>query len=124
MSSISGVRARVRGNEMTKGSACLMIGPRELASVIGKLELLGRDEARIDNDPRARVNSTIVLLDRETLEFSTLTLTAQSYSTASKVSIFSPLGSALLACLPGHTLSIPGYGSVYRFLVSSVSPAD
>ncbi|WP_149334002.1 GreA/GreB family elongation factor [Halopseudomonas laoshanensis] len=119
MSSIIGARSHVRA-KMIRGSSCLMIGPRELATVIGKLETLGLDGGCVNNDPRARINSTIVLLDRETLEFQTLTLTAQSYSKGSTISIFSPLGCALLACLPGHSLTIPGYASGYRFLVSSV----
>lgn len=119
MSSVIGARAHVRGKKI-RGSSCLMIGPRELATVVGKLESLGLGGGKVVEDPRARINSTIVLLDRETLEFKTLTLTAHSYSEESKISIFSPLGCALLACLPGHSLTIPGYGSGYRFLVSSV----
>ncbi|MEH6499824.1 MAG: hypothetical protein V7751_10595 [Pseudoalteromonas distincta] len=119
MSSVIGARAHVRGKNIS-GSTCLMIGPRELATVVGKLESLGLDGAKALNDPRARINSTVVLLDRETLEFQTLTLTAKNYSRGSQISIFSPLGCALLACLPGHSLTIPGYGSGYKFLVSSV----
>lgn len=123
MSSIIGARSHVRG-KMIRGSSCLMIGPRELATVIGKLETLGLDGGFLNNDRRARINSTIVLLDRETLEFKTLTLTALSQSKGSEISIFSPLGCALLACRSGHTLTIPGYGSGYRFLVSSVEHAE
>lgn len=123
MSSMNGARALAR-SKMNSGSSCLMIGPRELATVIGKLESLGLHAGKLGDDRRARVNSTLVLLDRETLEFKTLILTALSYSKESGISIFSPLGSALLGCLPGHTITIPGYGTGYRFLVSSVSHAD
>jgi len=119
MSFIIGANASARGRAI-KGASCLMIGPRELATVIGKLESLSSDGKKAFNDRRARINSTVVLLDREALEFQTLTLTAQSYSKGSVVSIFSPLGCALLGCLPGHSLTIPGYGSGYRFIVSSV----
>ena len=119
MSSVIGARAHVRGKNIS-GSTCLMIGPRELATVVGKMESHGLVGANALNNLRVRINRNVVLLDRETLEFQTLTLTAKNYSRGSQISICSPLGCALLACLPGHSLTIPGYGSGYKFLVSSV----
>jgi transcription elongation GreA/GreB family factor len=100
-----------------------MIGPHELAAVIGKLDSLCLDGRMFNDDLRARVNSTIVLLDKGNLEFYTVKLTVEN-SKKTDVSIFSPLGSVLLACQPGQALNIPGYGSGYRLLVSSVSHAD
>lgn len=122
MTSILGVRANVR-EKTIMGSSSLMIGPRELATVIGKLEALDMEAGRKADESRARINSSVVLLDREALEFRTLTLVAQRPGKESEVSIFSPLGCALLGCRPGDTLTLPGYGSGYRFIVSSVRQA-
>jgi len=60
-----GAGARLRG-----AAGSWMIGPHELASVIGKLELL----ARAGSDDRARLGSELELLDLQSQELLRLRL--------------------------------------------------
>ena len=92
------------------------IGPRELASVIGKLELLERDRTAL----RARVGSELLLLDMNTQDLVELRLTERGCSASAHVSIFSPLGARLLASRPGDLLSLGGFSGGYRLLLVRV----
>jgi len=95
-----------------------MTGPFELASVVGKLELLARDSATV----RARPGSELLLLDMNTQELVTVRLRERSCSASAEVSIFSPLGARLLAACPGEVVNMGGYSGGYRLLLVKVSP--
>ena len=105
-----GTGARLRG-----AAGSWMIGPHELASVIGKLELL----ARVGSDDRARLGSELELLDLQSQELLRLRLVDRRRR-STEVSIFSPLGARLLAARPGEVVSPRCVGRGYRLLVVAV----
>jgi len=118
MSSMVDVNRRPRG--LTRGAAVWhTTGPHELASVIGKLELLERDRVTL----RARVGSALLLLDMNTQELIKVRLTERSCSASTEISIFSPLGARLLAACPGDMLTLGGFSGGYRLLLVRVEPA-
>ena len=96
------VFAMVGAGPRLRGAAdSWMIGPHELASVIGKLELL----------------------DLQTQELVRLRLTERRLR-RDEVSIFSPLGARLLAARTGDVVSPRGVGRGYRLLLVAVAPAQ
>ncbi|MEH6389822.1 GreA/GreB family elongation factor [Pseudomonas profundi] len=98
-----------------------MIGPRELAMVVGKLDQLDHDGLR-GLARKARIGSELKLLDMENDSFLEIKLTGHGESEAreNRISIFSPIGSVLLCAEPGQVLSIPSYCGGYRLLVVEV----
>ena len=98
-----------------------MIGPRELAMVVSKLDQLDHDRPR-GLASKARIGSKLKLLDMENDSFLDVELTGHGESDAqeNRISIFSPVGSVLLCTEPGQVLSIPSYCGGYRLLVVEV----
>ncbi len=120
MSSIVDVKQPLRSLAQ-HSTAWNKTGPSELASVIGKLELLERDLVTL----RARVGSDVLLLDMNTQDLIELRLGERSCSADAQVSIFSPLGARLLAARPGDILNLGGFSGGYRLLLVRVSaPAN
>lgn len=100
-----------------------MIGPQELATVIGKLDRLKHNRLKDEYDGHARPGSLLTLLDLsdDCLIQVQLTVHSRSDVQRNEVSIFSPLGCALLSTAAGAVVSVPGFSSGYRFLVIDVS---
>lgn len=114
------VFAMVGAGPRLRGAAdSWMIGPHELASVIGKLELLARETGC----ERAGLGCVLELLDLQTQELVRLRLTERRLR-RDQVSIFSPLGARLLAARAGDVVSPRGVGRGYRLLLVAVAPAQ
>ncbi len=122
MSSKMDVSLRTRA-WIRKNAGWIGIGPRELATVVGKLDLLGRAPGQAADDHRARLGSSLLLLDMENLEYCEVTLSASSCCRLPMVSVFSPLGSTLLCAKPGTTITLPAFNGP-RFLVVKVTQPD
>ncbi len=121
MSSIVDVKRHPRA--VTRNTAVWhKTGPLELASVIGKLELLELLERDCDT-LRARVGSDLLLLDMNSQELVELRLSDRTCSAKAEVSIFSPLGARLLAAQPGELFNLRGYAGGYRLLLVRVESA-
>ncbi|QJD58741.1 GreA/GreB family elongation factor [Pseudomonas sp. gcc21] len=98
-----------------------MIGPRELAMVIGKLDQLDHDRPG-SLQRKAQIGSQLKLLDMENDSFLEVELTGHGESDAGggRISIFSPVGSVLLCSEPGQVVSLPSYCGGFRLLVVEV----
>lgn len=109
-----------------KSTRVCLIGPRNLTTLIGKLDRIERYRLSGNIAQVATVDSTVKLLDLEGDSTAELTLVASSQSSPSayEVSIFSPLGSALLGAVPGEVISLHNYARGCRYLVMSVADAN
>lgn len=103
-----------------------MIGPRDLTTVIGKLDRLERNRSTGKTARLATVGSTLKMLDLESDSFIKITLIACSQSSREdlEVSIFSPLGSVLLGTEAGEVISMQSYARDCRYLVISITNSD
>lgn len=111
---------------LLKNTRVCLIGPRDLTTLIGKLDRIERYRANGKITQVATVGSTLKLLDLEADSVAELTLVANSQSSheAHEVSIFSPLGSVLLGAVSGEVISLQNYARGCRYLVLSVMDSD
>lgn len=101
---------------------CLPPGPVELARLVAALDtLLGeRDD---DEAPRARPGRSIHLLDLDSGDTRCLALTlpGQDDPGRGRISLFSPLGAALLGARAGDVVEARAFGWRERACVLSIS---
>lgn len=95
-------------------------GPRQLAGVIAKLDRLGNGIQ--GKTAKAGINSRVRLVDVANGEEKSvmLVLPADARPAEGRVSVLSPLGSALLASRAGKTVKVTLLGADYRFRVLDV----
>ncbi|WP_298184803.1 GreA/GreB family elongation factor [uncultured Pseudomonas sp.] len=111
---------------LLKNTRVCLIGPRDLTTLIGKLDRIERFRSSGKIAQVATVGSTLKLLDLEADSIAELTLVANSQSSheTHEVSIFSPLGSALLGAVSGEVISLQNFARGCRYLVLSVADSD
>tara|TARA_R110000868_G_scaffold1683_7_gene13548 strand:+ start:264 stop:635 length:372 start_codon:yes stop_codon:yes gene_type:complete len=108
---------------LLKNTRVCLIGPRDLSTLIGKLDRIERLRSTGHIAQVASIGSKLKLLDLEVDNMAELTLVASSQSSPKthEVSIFSPLGSMLLGAVPGEVVSLQNYARGCRYLVISVA---
>lgn len=104
----------------------LSLGPRELASILAKLEDLDRTESKpADRDSdRVRIGSRVRLLDLQDNSEAEieLVLPVDSAPPDGRISIFSPLGASILGLAPAEYAEVCFLGRPLHFLVLEVLP--
>lgn len=111
---------------LLKNARVCLIGPRDLTALIGKLDRIERLRSTGHLAQVASIGSTLKLLDLEADSMAELTLVASSQSSPEihEVSIFSPLGSALLGAVSGEVISLQNYARGCRYLVINVTDSN
>ena len=100
-------------------------GPRDLASILAKLESLEACDAGPEACPgRVRIGSRVRLLDLQDNSDAEIevVLPADSAPRNGRISVFSPLGASILGLAPAEYAEVRFLGRPLRFLVLEVLP--